>query len=355
MLHTSYNCNIFINIDNISYYLLGLYITDGNIYLNKKYNNSISVELKSIDLELLEKIKDLVCPTRKITLSHNKCYRLRFHNQIIGEWLINNECIPNKTKVVKFPNIPAQFLPDFVRGLIDGDGSIGIYGKHKAMIRFDSASLQLITGLQNCLLKWNLKCSISETPWIKTIIDGRKTQSTTQMYRIALTGLKAYKLLKILYKNDPLSMLRKKKIAIKIISLMEGSNFSEQDLLSMDRIPSSNMKWNSDEDLMQTILFHNGNLKNASKELNVSAWALSCKLRKIGQYDYIRQLFPIQNIKNITNTYTPKLKVSDDALQKIYLLMDQKVSYKEIALQFCIDINYVAFLKRKLNKNKLLK
>ena len=46
------------------------------------------------------------------------------------EDLIKLGCVPNKSLTVKFPTeeqVPKEFLSSFILGLIDGDGSIGIY------------------------------------------------------------------------------------------------------------------------------------------------------------------------------------------------------------------------------------
>ena len=51
------------------------------------------------------------------------------NNKIISEWLISKGCIPNKTLSIKFPQVPSQYLADFIRGCMDGDGSIGMYKK----------------------------------------------------------------------------------------------------------------------------------------------------------------------------------------------------------------------------------
>jgi intein-encoded DNA endonuclease-like protein len=290
-----YNSDIFLSENDISYYLLGLFITDGNVYI-KKNATAIQCEIKSIDYDFLITIKNLICPNLPLKKSHNNCFRLRINNKEIGQWLILNKCIPNKTKVVDFPDIPKEYLSDFVRGLIDGDGSIGIY-KNRSCVRFDSASLNLITKLCYLLNNLNIKCSISKSKWIECILNGRKIKSTTQMYRLTFTGLTAYKLLKFIYKNERLCLLRKKETAELIYNYIERNGFTEEELLNMNRLPVK--KWLSDNDLFKLMINHNGILKSAAQTIGVSSWGLSCRLREIGMYDAVRQLYPINNIKNL--------------------------------------------------------
>jgi len=287
----AYNTNLFTNNDADSYYLLGLFITDGNMYHGE-------ASLSSIDLDILNKIDKLLstktCISKK---SNSNCYRLRINNKIIFNWLLQNGCIPNKTKVVKFPDVPKQYIPDFIRGLIDGDGNIGMY-KNRAVIRFDSASLDLITKFSDELILLGINNKISLTKWIKTTINGKQIKSTTQMYRIALSGLKVYKLLKIMYYSDTsLYIQRKKEVARTIYNYFEKSGFSQDDLIKLDKFPM--YKWVSDQELIDCCIKHKGVFKLVAKEYSISSESISRRLKKIGKYDFIRNLFPFIKINNL--------------------------------------------------------
>lgn len=298
MTKCPYNDSVFSNEDDISFYLLGLFITDGNISLkpNSDYGEA---SITSIDLEVLEKIRALV--KSDLLLAKKKdsnCYRLRINNKPIVDWLRKFGVVPNKTIIVEFPNIPKVYLPDLIRGLIDGDGSIGCYN-NKPMIRFDSASLSLITGVSNVLKDWNLSNKIVITKPVDSMLNGRPIKTTTPMYRIALDGLKAYKLLKIIYKNNRLSILRKRVIAESIISNLESIH-TEKVLLSVNRIPNKNaIKWPSDKELVNLCIKHKGVFAEVAKEFNSSGWVVSQRLRKINKYNFIRNLYPYVNINNL--------------------------------------------------------
>jgi intein/homing endonuclease len=309
-----YNVDVLLKEDDISYYLLGLFIADGNVIGSKNCFPS-TCRISLIDYELLEKIRDLICPNKAITkckdifnpetkeIIKNKSYSFCFHSKIMCEWLIKNECVPNKTKIAKFPNIPEKYIPDFIRGLLDGDGSTSIHNNHlhqkakKTSVRFDSASYELIAGFQQALSKYGIDTRIEKTKWITTTINGRQTQTTTQMYRLALTGLKAYKLLKIVYRHDRLSLARKKDIAQEIYQYVERNGFTEEELLKMDKLPVK--KWQPDDVLFDLMMKHKGSLVEAAKEINTAGWTLSSRLRKIGLYDKIRAIYPFDNIQNI--------------------------------------------------------
>ena len=56
-----YNLNTFYNLDALSYYLLGVYMTDGNIWVSKANPKTKMVRLCSKDLDWLSLIRDSVC------------------------------------------------------------------------------------------------------------------------------------------------------------------------------------------------------------------------------------------------------------------------------------------------------
>lgn len=113
-----YNTNhlILLNEDDISYYLLGAYITDGNV---EKKKNSYSK-----DFDWIESIKNILSPDRPIYSKLNKLFTLKISDIKTYNWLLSKGCIANKSISVKFPNVPENYIPDFIRGCIDGDGCI---------------------------------------------------------------------------------------------------------------------------------------------------------------------------------------------------------------------------------------
>lgn len=109
-------------------YILGFIYADGCIYKprRKRESNLLCITIK--DKELLEKIRDKIA----------KRYPLYIHKPT-GAWQLrvpSNEMVSDlekrgiterKTPVKEFPEVPQEYLADFIRGYFDGDGSISIY------------------------------------------------------------------------------------------------------------------------------------------------------------------------------------------------------------------------------------
>lgn len=102
-------------------YLLGLIITDGNIYKNY-------LRYKCTDLEIVNNIKNELESTHKIQniiTSTKPAYSLVVGNKEIINDLKLFDIYPNKTFNTKYPkNI--FYHRDFIRGLLDGDGTVYI-------------------------------------------------------------------------------------------------------------------------------------------------------------------------------------------------------------------------------------
>lgn len=103
-------------------YILGMIFTDGNLDKSK-----FRIRISSIDDQILNDINNAIGSNRPISLEKNKngeWLTLTIDNKEIYNDLLNLGLTPNKTKSCKTPNIPNEYLNDFLRGVIDGDGCV---------------------------------------------------------------------------------------------------------------------------------------------------------------------------------------------------------------------------------------
>jgi hypothetical protein len=111
-------------------YFLGLMFSDGSVVndIEGKRSPQISLELKVSDEKIIEEFRNILNLHSKVTYRKEKgkeCARLSFRSKKMAEDLKKYGIIPNKTYITKhLPEIDNQYLKPFLRGLIDGDGSI---------------------------------------------------------------------------------------------------------------------------------------------------------------------------------------------------------------------------------------
>ncbi|MBM3257644.1 MAG: hypothetical protein FJZ05_00250 [Candidatus Nealsonbacteria bacterium] len=136
--HNRYKCNFsfFEKWTDSMAYVLGFLYADGTI-IDAISSRTQYVKFTSIDREIIEKIKMAigtnspiyVCPPKIIThingrYKSKESFALRIGNRRMFNNLICLGLVPNKSKVIEFPNIPLDYLNHFVRGYFDGDGCL---------------------------------------------------------------------------------------------------------------------------------------------------------------------------------------------------------------------------------------
>jgi hypothetical protein len=158
-IQTYYDESFFERIDtHEKAYVLGLIMTDG--WILKNYAG-FGIQLTEEDGYILEKISDLIGSTNSIThINYNKMRkrlngakdmkRLTVHNRKIAEDLKKLGVIKNKTTVMRYNDcVPYEFLSSFFRGLIDGDGHIGVGKNGTCRCSLYSSSLMFIKDIKN--------------------------------------------------------------------------------------------------------------------------------------------------------------------------------------------------------------
>lgn len=143
-------------------YWLGFLAADGTIRyrhherLNGRLRgSSILLKLSVNDVEHLKILKDLVSPdsplkyatsyttTRKGNLSSSHCVILSFNSNHMVEQIMDKGVGPKKTHTIGRPNIDDKYIPHFIRGLFDGDGTCSVVSQHgseKLVLRYSIAT-----------------------------------------------------------------------------------------------------------------------------------------------------------------------------------------------------------------------
>jgi len=171
-------------------YVLGLVITDGCI------SRTGAVSLSMNDRSLLVKVKKAMRSAHKIIPSkHQKgLYYYSFAREKLVKDLKKLCVVPRKSLIVKFPKVPEAYLPDFIRGIFDGDGSV-FYDKRRPNFplrsKFVSGSEDFIEGLQSCLESLGMS---------KRTVYRQKTKNGWS-YMFIYEHRNSIKLFNILYKN----------------------------------------------------------------------------------------------------------------------------------------------------------
>ncbi len=206
-------------------YVVGLITTDGSLSKDKRH-----IDFTSNDLQLLKTFKKCLSLKNKIcrkSSSHSlnkKSYHLQFSNVRFYNWLLTIGLMPNKTYHLEEIKIPKLYFRDFLRGHLDGDGSIFtytdrymIYKGRRYMYRrlyttFYSASHKNLNWIKDNLGKeLNIKGALNS--W-------QKKKEYMPSWSLRFAKNESLKLFRWLYYKPRLpSLNRKRKIAKRFLSL----------------------------------------------------------------------------------------------------------------------------------------
>jgi intein-encoded DNA endonuclease-like protein len=140
-------------------YCIGLIASDGN--LSKDGRHIIFV---SKDLEQIETFKSCLKLNNKITTCTStlnptgRHYRVQFGDVNFYKFLLSIGLTPAKSKTIGALTIPTQYIPDFLRGSFDGDGTFYSYfdkrwrSSHMYYLCFISASIDRLYWIRGYLL-----------------------------------------------------------------------------------------------------------------------------------------------------------------------------------------------------------
>ena len=193
-------------------YVIGVIATDGNLSPDLRHLN-----ITSKDYEMLTNCKKCLGINNKIGKKsrggskEKKYYVLQFGDKNFFEFLLKLGLTPKKSKTIGKLKIPKKYFPHFLRGCIDGDGSISIWSHPES--RYPQYTVRLCSASKK-FLDWILLCCKN-----LFVIKGgsvlRLQKSAVHILRFGNSD--SVELLKMIYLKDVVCLSRKKRIALKIM------------------------------------------------------------------------------------------------------------------------------------------
>jgi len=195
-------------------YVVGLLTTDGCLS-----NNGRHIIMRSSEIEMLKTFNKCLNINNKIGKTNNNgviSHRVQFGDVTFYQWLLSIGLMPNKSKILNEIKVPDEFFINFLRGHLDGDGSVTSYTDRyntnknpkyvyqRLIVRFISVSKKHIVWLHKKIL-------------LNTGISGRihayksKIPNSSTMYTIKFMKKKSLRLLPLIYYANNLPTLSRKR------------------------------------------------------------------------------------------------------------------------------------------------
>lgn len=199
-------------------YMIGLFQTDGSMSLEGKNKGRFRLELSSKDEDIIYKLEKLIPYKytttkikRKTTIKGHDynnetiqltIYNLNFRNELLS-WGIP---YGKKSKIIKPPlYVENLSIKDYVRGLYDGDGSLGITSQNIPYVSFTTDSDDIANFLKEYISEITIKP-------LKNI----KRNKRDNIYNIVITKEDAVNFCNEVYYDGCLSLDRKYQKSIEV-------------------------------------------------------------------------------------------------------------------------------------------
>jgi len=194
-------------------YWIGFLFADGTIRREKNNSDKIRLVLSSIDILHVEKFKRFVGAQHKISSYSSKNAAIDtglsefcFRSNKIGARLRELGLLGKQGHI---PSDDLKMCPHFWRGVVDGDGHVGIHNC--------GWKLRPHPSLELCI---NKKMGEQFLNFVHTFVPDTKVKISWHrgIYRVRLVGKTAYPVIKSLYENSSVYLERKRHVADKILN-----------------------------------------------------------------------------------------------------------------------------------------
>jgi len=249
-------------------YIFGFFQSDGHLQKNTRNRGKLTLEISDRDKDILPKIQSIL-PVKSIitTRTRDTNFKLNYtsHTLSIYDWqfrtCVNKLGLPYGKKSNKICP-PADFIErDYYRGLIDGDGSLGITGKGLPFIA-------LVTDSESIA---NSYLAMANKTTNKQYACNRNTRDN--IYNIAIFREEAQEMTRYLYYKDCLCLSRKEKKASDVLSWVRPASLRKRDACK---------KWTSYQD--EFIL--NNTIEKSIKKLDRSKKSIQTRLWRLSNHNF---------------------------------------------------------------------
>ena len=191
-------------------YVVGVIATDGNLSGDRRH-----LTVSSKDIDLLETVRRCLALTSSIVrCSGTKCFRIQWSDRSFYEWLRGVGLTPAKSLTLGPINVPDETFRDFVRGCIDGDGSIVTYVDRfnttkNAKYVYDRLFVSIVSASPS-FLEW-IRRTVSRLRGLKGHLTVRRIPKHHDMWCLRYAKRESVILLRWIYYHADVPALRRKR------------------------------------------------------------------------------------------------------------------------------------------------
>jgi hypothetical protein len=192
-------------------YAVGLLATDGNLSPDGRH-----LEIPSKDHALLETLKSCLGLGNAITphSSGSAIHRLQWGDRQFYDWLMSIGLTPAKSLTLGPLAVPDEYFADFLRGCIDGDGSITTYtDRYNTFRNPQYVYTRLYVSLVSASFRfvdW-VRATVQRLIGLSGYVSARRSPMRNPIWRLAYAKRESLALLRWIYYNADVPCLARKR------------------------------------------------------------------------------------------------------------------------------------------------
>lgn len=192
-------------------YVLGFIFADGCIVRGTYagYSDSLKFGVQVKDVDILEKIKRELKSKHSISIVKNAAH-FSIASQKIVDDLKSLGISYRKSLRERIPNVPEKFIKDFIRGIVDGDGSLWLDQRNYPTLSITGGKNILDFIREHFFKKFHLHSALVKQSYSEKI--------KRNLYQISYRCSSAQTLIKYIYNDHGLFLNRKFKTALRCLN-----------------------------------------------------------------------------------------------------------------------------------------
>jgi hypothetical protein len=204
-------------------YVVGLIAADGNLSSDGRH-----LTIVSKDIDLLETAQRCLGVRARIRPHlggfENSCWRLQWGDRVFYDWLLSIGLMPNKSLRLGVVAVPDEWFADFLRGCIDGDGSLTVYTDRYNVRKsdryvYERLWLSLVSASRP-FIEW-IACTVLRLRGIRGSLTVKRRDGTSPIWKLKYGKQASIDLIRWMYREpDVPSLVRKRATAHRFLEVL---------------------------------------------------------------------------------------------------------------------------------------
>lgn len=195
--------NTIIRWDKNFAYAVGLFTADGSMSIDGRHFDFTSKDEEQVKtFAKCLKLENKIGRKSRGSSEEKKYFHVQFGDVKLYKFFQSIGLQSNKSLTIKKVDIPDQFFPDFLRGYLDGDGSVQLF-KHPES-ELDQLTIRFYSGSKKFMLWLHKKIELLVG------VTGGSVKERVRAWWLVYCKRDSLKLIRYMYYSDKIPMLKRK-------------------------------------------------------------------------------------------------------------------------------------------------